>query len=293
MAIPQPGIFAIGTKAHHHLQFDLTGEAGDLLARIAEIRSGNGTVAGANIVVGFSPSLTERLWPGQVPTGLTDFEPIVGEGGYTMPASQHDVWLWLHGASEDAMLVVARQAVETLAGVAALVAEEQPFVYRTSLDLTGFEDGTENPPIDEAIEAAVVPDGEPGASGSVALLQRWEHDLTGFEQLAARQQELVFGRTLVDNEELDDLDDHPDAHIARVVIEDDDGDELEVFRRSAPFGGVGVNGLLFVAFSADRARLQTMLERMAGVDGIRDRITDYSTPTDGAWYYVPPIHLLH
>ncbi|MCB0966173.1 MAG: Dyp-type peroxidase [Ilumatobacter sp.] len=293
MTIPQPGIFAIGTKAHHHLQFALRGEPGDLLERIGAIRDGNGTVAGANIVVGFSPTLTERLWPGQVPTGLTDFEPIVGDGGYTMPAAQHDLWIWLHGASEDAMLVVARQAVETLAGVADLVAEEQPFVYRTSLDLTGFEDGTENPPIDEAIGAAVVPDGEPGAYGSVALLQRWEHDLAGFEALSPRDQELVFGRTLADNAELDDLDDHPSAHIARVVIEDDDGDELEVFRRSAPFGGVRVNGLMFLAFSADRARLQTMLERMAGVDGIRDRITDFSTPTDSAWYYVPPIDLLH
>lgn len=293
MAIPQPGIFAIGTKAHHHLQFDLTGEPSELLACIGEIRDGNGTVAGANIVVGFAPSLTERLWPGQVPTGLADFEPIIGDGGYTMPADQHDVWIWLHGASEDAMLVVARQAVEALAGVAELAAEEQPFVYRTSLDLTGFEDGTENPPIDEAISAAVVPGGEPGAYGSVALLQRWEHDLSGFEQLSLHDQELVFGRTLVDNEELPDLDDHPSAHIARVVIEDDDGDELEVFRRSAPFGGVRVNGLMFLAFSSDRARVQTMLERMAGVDGIRDRITEYSTPTAGAWYYTPPIDLLH
>jgi len=50
---------------------------------------------------------------------------------------------------------------------------------------------------------------------------------------------------------------------------------------------------MFVAFSADRARLERMLRRMAGVeDGVRDRLTEFSTPTASAWYVVPPIELL-
>ena len=74
------------------------------------------------------------------------------------------------------------------------------------------------------------------------------------------------------------------------MIEDDDGEELEIFRRSVAYGGVLEHGLVFVAFSPDVDRLARMLRRMAGVDdGVRDRLTDFSTSTGGAWYYAPPV----
>jgi putative iron-dependent peroxidase len=78
-----------------------------------------------------------------------------------------------------------------------------------------------------------------------------------------------------------------------VVIEDESGEELEIFRRSTAFGGVQEHGLMFLAFSADRARLQRMLRRMAGADdGVRDRLTEFSTPKRSAFYVAPPVDLL-
>lgn len=66
-----------------------------------------------------------------------------------------------------------------------------------------------------------------------------------------------------------------------------------MFRRSTSFGGVIEHGLMFLAFSADRARLQRMLERMAGTeDGVRDHLTEFSTPVASAWYLAPPIDIL-
>ena len=60
---------------------------------------------------------------------------------------------------------------------------------------------------------------------------------------------------------------------------EEDGEELEIFRRSVPYGDLDEHGLLFVAFSADGARLAQMLDRMAGLgDGVRDAITRWSTP---------------
>jgi hypothetical protein len=41
--------------------------------------------------------------------------------------------------------------------------------------------------------------------------------------------------------------------LARVQIEDG-GEELQIFRRSVPYGTVKEHGLYFVAFSADRTR---------------------------------------
>ena len=52
-------------------------------------------------------------------------------------------------------------------------------------------------------------------------------------------------------------------------------------------------GLLFVAFSADPSRFERMLRRMFGVDdGVRDRLTEFSTPVSGGAWFVPSLEAL-
>ncbi len=286
MATPQPGIFAVGNRTHHHLEFDCQGEPAEVLAAIQRIREAATTVVGVNVVVGFGA----RQWASMsstAPDDLTAFKTIEGVGGFTMPATQHDLWLWLHASGPDAVFNVARIAAVELADLATVASEQSCFTYQASQDLTGFEDGTENPPLDDAIESAVIE----GDGGSIVLLQKWIHDLDGFEALELSDREAVIGRTMVGSEEIDPA---PAAsHVERVVLEDEHGDELEVFRRSTAFGGVQEHGLMFLAFSADRARLQRMLERMAGAeDDVRDRLTEFSTPVRSAWYYAPPLEAL-
>ncbi|MEZ5141278.1 MAG: Dyp-type peroxidase [Acidimicrobiales bacterium] len=127
------------------------------------------------------------------------------------------------------------------------------------------------------------------------LAQRWVHDLASFEALPVEDQERVFGRTKVDSVELDDDVKPPNAHIARVEIEDEDGEELEIYRRSTPYGNVGEHGLYFLAFAADPSRFSTMLSRMFGVgdDGVRDRLTDFSRPVTGSIYFAPSLDALN
>jgi putative iron-dependent peroxidase len=267
---PQPGIFAVGTRSHHHLEFDLVPGASrdDVLAAVARIREAATTVAGVNVVVGFAAE---------------PFETITGADGFAYPAAQHDVWLWIHSSGPDAVFTVARIAARELREVATIASEQPTFAFGASQDLSGFEDGTENPPIDEAVALL--------ADGAVALVQRWVHDLEAFGALDLSDREAVFGRTLIGSEELEPVPEN--SHVGRVVIEDDNGEELEVFRRSTAFGGVQEHGLQFVAFSPDRARLERMLRRMAGAeDGVRDRLTEFSTPTASAWYVVPPLEEL-
>ena len=81
-------------------------------------------------------------------------------------------------------------------------------------------------------------------------MQRWVHDLAAFHALPVAEQEGVIGRTKPESVELDDDVKPPTAHIARVVIEED-GEELEIYRRSVPYGTVDEHGLMFFAFSAD------------------------------------------
>ena len=67
--------------------------------------------------------------------------------------------------------------------------------YHQDRDLTGFEDGTENPTLVEATSAAIIDAGSPGEGGSVLLLQQWEHDAAKWELLPVEEQEQAMGRT--------------------------------------------------------------------------------------------------
>lgn len=286
MATAQPGIFAQGTRTHRHLEFDLLPgvQAADVAAAIEPFRTPSVTAGGSNIVVGFGPALWRALLPAQCPAGLADLQVA------SVPSTPHDLWVWLHGTGDDELFAVSRVVGAMLAPIAVLRSEVHGFVYRDSRDLTGFIDGTENPPLEESASVALIADG-PGAGGSIALVQRWVHDLASFEQLPVEEQERVIGRTKPDSVELDEEHKPPTAHIARVVMENEAGQELEIYRRSVPYGSVDQHGLVFVAFTHDQARVVAMLEHMFGLadDGLRDRLTDFSRPVTGAFYFVPSI----
>jgi putative iron-dependent peroxidase len=292
VARPQPGIFAQGTRSHYHLEFDLRDGVDDatIVAALGGLREPAVTAGGSNIVVGFGPALWRRVQPDDAPAALADFEAIEGDGRRA-PATQHDLWVWSHGTGEDIELDVARGVAAVLAPAFSLAAEQPCFVYLDSRDLTGFIDGTENPPVEEAFDVALVPDGEPGAGGAFVLAQKWVHDLARFHAQTLEEQEGTIGRTKPDSVELDDKPDT--AHIARVVIEED-GEELELYRRSTPYGRVGELGLYFLAFSADPSRFTKMLQRMFGVtgDGLHDHLTDFTTPASGAHYFAPSLDAL-
>jgi len=289
---PQPGIFAVGTRSHHQLQLDVDAGAdpAEVFAALRAIRAAVTTVAGVNVVVGLGSRLCRQVAPAALPADVGPFEDLDGTGGVRIPADQHDLWVWLHSHGPDAVFDAARRAQASLAGLATVADEAPTFAYQASRDLTGFEDGTENPPIDEAPAAVMVPAGRPGAGSSLVLVQRWVHDLDAFDALARADQDQVIGRSLVTGEELPDDVRSPAAHISRVVLENAAGEELEVFRRSTAWGGVREHGLIFVAFSADTSRLDRMLRRMIGADdGVRDNLTSISRCVASAWYVAPPL----
>lgn len=296
VTVPQFGIFAQGTSAHAFVEWDLRPnvdlyEAASVLGRL---RGPSVSAGGVNMVLAFGGDLWRNLAPQDVPAGLGPFQPIGRLGGHHAPASQHDVWLWINGSSQDVVFEHTRAAARAIETVARLANEQVAFVHRDSRDLTGFIDGTANPTLLEAPLAALVPDGEPGAGGSHVLAMRWVHDLDAFDALTIADQERVFGRTKAESDELEGDAKPPTAHIARVEIEDEAGVELPIYRRSVPYGAVAEHGLYFVAFSADRSRFDTMLGRMFGMgnDGRHDRLTDFSRPVSGAYYYAPPLNLL-
>ena len=290
MPTAQPGIFAQGTRSHRHLEFDVRPgvEPGAVLDARGGLSQPSVTAGGANIVIGFRPELWRHL--DRNASGIDAFELPDLDG---LARTQHDIWVWAHGTGEDVMLDIARAVAAMLAPVATLQTDLAGFVYHDGRDLTGFIDGTQNPPVEIANSVAVVPAGQPGAGGSFAITQRWIHDLAAFHAQSVEDQERVFGRTKPASIELDDAAKPATAHIARVVIEEN-GEELEIYRRSVPYGNVVELGLYFVAFSADHTRFEKMLRRMFGQsgDGLHDHLTDFSRPVSGSAYFVPSVEAL-
>ena len=290
MGTPQPGVFALGTRAHRHLEHRLLPEVEPEAVRgaLRDLFQSSVTVGGSNVVLGFGPELWRRLLPGSVPARLRGFPEVEG-----VPTTQADVWVWAHGTGDDVLRDVTHELHGCLSEVAELSLEVHGFVYLDSRDLTGFVDGTENPVGLDAFEVAVVPEGESGAGGSYAITQRWVHDLDAFGRLSVAEQEGVIGRTKPDSVELDDDVKPPTAHIARVVIEED-GEELEILRRSVPYAGVTEEGLHFVAFAAAPTTFEKMLRRMfvADDEASHDHLTDFSTPVTGSAWFVPSLEQL-
>ena len=294
--LPQFGIFAQGTHAHHFLEFDLKPGVtqAQAVSAFRELRTPDVSAGGVNLVLAFGARLWQAVAPDSCPPDLASFEPVIGKDGRGAPATQHDAWLWISGAEPDVTWHSARAAFLAVADVASLATEQQGFTYHGGRDITGFIDGTANPQVRRAADVAIVPPGHRGAGGSHVLTMRWVHDLVAFNRLSIEDQQRVFGRTKPDSLELPAAEKPPTAHISRVQTTVE-GRELEIFRRSVPYGTAAEHGLYFVAFSAARSRYDLMLARMFGndPDGVRDRLTDFTSPVSGGYYFAPSMNALN
>jgi len=285
MNTPQSGIFALGTASHAYLELDVREQdaAGELVRVVAAMREPRTTMGGVNLVSGFRPELWRNVAREDAPPEVEGFNhDLIAPDGYTMPATQHDAVLWLSGSEYDVVFDTAREAIAELEPFASVAEETSSWPYRHDRDLTGFIDGSENPDLVDAPEVAVIPEGAPGAGGSILLLQKWSHDVGAWESLAVPEQEQVIGRTKDESVELDPKP--TDSHVAMT-----DQDRFgKIFRRNMPYGTVTDHGTMFVGFSAEQERLAAMLESMAGLaDETRDALTRYTQPLTGAYYFVP------
>jgi putative iron-dependent peroxidase len=290
MYTPQAGIFALGTSSHAYLEFDVLDatKREEFVAKIADIREPRTTTGGVNYVIGFRPELWSGIVPGDMPAGVTGFnKEIQGVEGFVMPATQHDALVWMSGSAYDVIFDMAREVVRDLAGLATVGEETSSWPYRHDRDLTGFVDGSENPTLLDAPADALIAEGQPGAAGSVLLLQKWKHAVNEWEALPVEEQELVIGRTKRDSVEIENKPAY--SHVART-----DQDVFgNIFRRNMPYGVVQNHGTMFVGFSSEQQRLAKMLESMAGlVNGTRDALTKYTTPLTGSYYFVPSVESL-
>ncbi|CAN5919545.1 Dyp-type peroxidase [soil metagenome] len=271
----QPAILSGVAPAARYLVLDVPPDvvAKDVVASLHELPIDDG------IVVGLGEPLLRAL--GVDLAGLRTFPALAGPG-CSIPSTQGALLLHARGDDHGDTLRTMQKALAALGGGLRVIEDVAAFRHLEGRDLTGYEDGTENPTGDQAIAAAIADDGS-----SYVAVQRWIHDLGGFEKLTPQERDHVFGRSIETNDELDDAP--PSAHVKRAAQEDFEPAAFMV-RRSMPYGTVMEHGLYFVAYARSLDPFEQVLRRMIGRDdGIVDGLFQFSRPVSGGYYWCPPI----
>jgi putative iron-dependent peroxidase len=219
--------------------------------------------------------------------GLRSFPALAGPG-CAVPSTQGAVWAFF-GGSDVSDIHDRACALRVLLGEGFHVREDvATFVYRGGRDLTGYEDGTENPKDDAAIAAAIASGRGAGLDGSsFVAVQRYVHDVERFKSFTAAVCDHTIGRRILDNEEIADAP--MSAHVKRSAQESFDPHAFMV-RRSMPWGGVRERGLYFVAYGETLDRFERVLSRMVGADdGVVDALFTFSRAVSGGYYFCPPV----
>jgi putative iron-dependent peroxidase len=240
---------------------------------------------GERTVVGLGDSLVREL--GRSIDGLRSFAAVTG-AGIDIPSTQLSLWCWLRGDDRGELVHRTRSICDALDDAFDCGEVIDAFQYGNSQDLTGYEDGTENPKGEDAIAAAFVQGQGKGLDGSsFVAVQTWLHDLDRFEDMTQQEQDNAMGRRRSDNEELDEAP--PSAHVKRTAQESFDP-EAFILRRSMPWADADDEGLVFVAFGKSFAAYETLLQHMLGLDdGVTDALFKFTRPLTGGYYWCPPM----
>jgi putative iron-dependent peroxidase len=274
---PQTGILEAPTSVAKHLTFDLRWAADPTKAIEQLTRE-----VPSSCVIGLGLSLVDAM--GGHVESLRAFPALAGHGVQT-PSTQNALWVWVRGQTLSECFDTSRTVQRTLDADFTLIDEISSFVYREGHDLSGYEDGTENPKGEAAREAAIVSSG-PLAGSSFVAVQRWIHDLARFSSFEALNRDYTIGRRFEDNEEIPDAP--VSAHILRAAQEDYDPPAF-MLRRSMPWSERGEHGLVFVAFGESLDRYERVLRRMVGLDdGIVDQLFAFTRPVTGGYFWCPP-----
>jgi porphyrinogen peroxidase len=246
--------------------------------------------AGFTCVVGFGSKSWDKLFGKPRPAELHPFREIQSDRRHAV-STPGDVLFHVRAKRMDLCFELAAQIMERIRDAVSVVDEVHGFRYFDDRDVIGFVDGTENPRGEAAFEAALV--GQEDAEfrgGSYVIIQKYLHDMDGWNALSTEQQEHIIGRKKLSDIELDDAVKPSSAHNALTTIVEN-GKELKILRDNMPFGrpGYGEFGTYFIGFSRSPQTIEQMLENMfvGRPPGNYDRLLDFSRAVTGNLFFAP------
>jgi porphyrinogen peroxidase len=240
-------------------------------------------------VMGFGSDAWDRLFGAPRPKELHPFREIRGQ--HHAVATPGDILFHIRAMRMDLCFELAAQIMSRLGGAVSTADEVHGFQYFDDRDLLGFVDGMENPADQAALDAALVGEEDTAfAGGSYAIVQKYLHDMKGWNAVPVEQQERIIGRAKLSGIELDDAVKPTSAHNVLTTIEEN-GQALQIVRAGTPFGEVGKGefGTYFIGYARSPHRIEQMIENMfvGKPPGNYDRLLDFSRAVTGTLFFVP------
>jgi putative iron-dependent peroxidase len=288
--LPRAAIFLVATlNPGPNNRTAIRSFCGDLAAvlRAVEFRD---IEAGLSCVMGFGSEAWDRLFGAPRPAILHTFREIRAGVRHAV-STPGDLLFHIRAKRMDLCFELATQIMSRIGDAVSPVDEVHGFRYFDDRDLIGFVDGTENPRDEAATEAAIIGVEDAAfAGGSYVIVQKYLHNLDGWNALSTETQERIIGRAKLSDIELDDSIKPSSAHNALTTIVED-GKEVKILRDNMPFGraAAGEFGTYFIGYSRSPHTIEQMLENMfvGRPPGNYDRLLDFSRTVTGNLFFVP------
>lgn len=241
-------------------------------------------------VMAFGSEAWDRLFDGPRPQELHPFQEI--RGVHHAVSTPGDILFHIRATRRmDLCFELAKEIMARLDGAVTTVDEVHGFNYFDDRDLIGFVDGTENPAGPDAIRATLIDAEDPAfAGGSYVIVQKYLHDLPGWNRVPVEEQENIIGRYKLSDIEQADAVKKPYAHNVLTSLTED-GEPVDILRDNMPFGKVGSAefGTYFIGYCRTPRRIERMLENMfvGSPPGNYDRLLDFSRAVTGSLFFVP------
>jgi putative iron-dependent peroxidase len=293
--LTRAAIFLVATlNAGSENRATLRSFCGDLaaLVRAVEFRDLEG---GLSCVMGFGSEAWDRLFGQPRPAELHPFREIRAGARHAV-STEGDLLFHIRAKRMDLCFELATQFMARIGNAVMPVDEVQGFRYFDDRDLIGFVDGTENPRGAAVVDAVLIGDEDAAfEGGSYVIVQKYLHDLGGWNALSTEAQERIIGRSKLSDIELDDSVKPMSAHSALTTIVEN-GKEIKILRDNMPFGrpAHGEFGTYFIGYSRSPRTIEQMLENMfiGRPPGNYDRLLDFSRAVTGNLFFVPPATFL-
>lgn len=278
MKTHQTGIVENNTSSALFMLFDIANE-NNLATSLAALKT---LVNGKDTVAGFGNKLMQYF------AGVSEYHQHKFNSPLMSNDDGCDLAIWIKHEDKGEIFHKSQALKNALADSFTLQKTVSAYSYRQKFDLSGFEDGIENPKGNEILPVAIVADGELAGS-SFWVLQQWLHDFTWLNAHSKAEKETCIGRSLdEDSHQLDNLAEF--AHIKKAAKENFTP-EAELLRKSMPWSDDNLNGgFMFSAFANTFRSFNLQMASMLGIDdGIVDGVFKFSKIMNTNYLWCPPI----
>ncbi|MBB5463599.1 Dyp-type peroxidase [Paraburkholderia sp. Cpub6] len=246
-------------------------------------------------VCGFGAHAWEVLFGDPRPANLHPFREIRA-GNRVAVSTPGDILLHLRASHMDLCFELATQLLDRLGNAVTVVDEVHGFRSFDMRAMVGFVDGTENPQGRDATRFTIIGDEDATfAGGSYVVVQKYLHDMQGWNALPVETQERIIGRKKLSDIELEPDVKPSNSHSSLTTL-DEGGEEIKILRDNMPFGRVGEKefGTYFIGYARSPAPIEQMLENMfvGRPPGNYDRLLDFSRAVIGSLFFIPSADML-